>query len=124
MLHKETTETPPDKPPDKTNVTAMCAMNNNSVLFPIVAVVVRANGREVKTRAVLDQCSTLSLCTESLLKKLQVQGTPTPLEVDTVNGLRVNNNSVTANLQVCSINHDTEFDLTALRSVPRLPVSI
>ena len=43
-------------------------------------------------RAVLDQCSTLSLCTEALLNKLHVKGTPTPLEVDTVNGLRVNNN--------------------------------
>ena len=65
MLHKETTEKPSDKTPEKPNVTAMCAMNNNSVLFSIVAVIVRANGKELKTRAVLDQCSSLSLCTES-----------------------------------------------------------
>ena len=124
LLHKEREEKTEEKPPDKPNVTAMCAMNNHSVLFPIVAVVVRANGRQIKTRAVLDQCSTLSLCTEALLNKLHVKGTPTPLEVDTVNGLRVNNNSVTANLQICSIDQEAKFTLTALRSVPRLPVSI
>ena len=99
-------------------------MSSNSVLFPIVAVIVRANGREVKTRAVLDQCSTLSFCTESLLNKLQLKGTPTPLEVDTVNGLRVINNRATVNLQISSIDHKARFDLTALRSVPRLPVLI
>ena len=75
MLHKETTEKPSDKTPEKPNVTAMCAMNNNSVFFPIVAVIVRANGKELKTRAVLDQCSTLSLCTDNLLNKLQLKGT-------------------------------------------------
>ena len=123
-MHKEREEKTEEKPPDKPNVAAMCAMNNHSVLFPIVAVVVRANGRQIKTRAVLDQCSTLSLCTEALLNKLHVKGTPTPLEVDTVNGLRVNNNSVTANLQICSIDQEAKFTLTALRSVPRLPVSI
>ena len=124
MLHKETTEKPPDKPPDKTNVTAMCAMNNNSVLFPIVAVVVRANGHELKTRAVLDQCSTLSLCTENLLNKLRLKGTSSPLEVDTVNGLRVNSKSVTVNLQIYSLHRDEKFDLQDIRSVPRLPVSV
>ena len=75
-------------------------MNNNSVLFPIVAVVVRANGCQIKTRAVLDQCSTLSLCTENLPSKLQINSKSSLLEVDTVNELRVNNNSVTVDLQI------------------------
>ena len=57
LLHKDVEDKPPEKPPENTNITPMCAMNNNAALFPIVAVVVRANGREIRTRAVLDQCS-------------------------------------------------------------------
>ena len=124
LLHKEKEDKPAEKPPEKTNVTAMCAMNTNSVLFPIVAVVVRANGREIKTRAVLDQCSTISLCTASLLNKLQMKGTRNPLEVDTVNGTRVDDTSITVNLQISSVDRNAKFDLHQVRSVPRLPVSI
>ena len=51
-------------------------------------------------------------------------GKSSPLEVDTVNGLRVNNSSVAVNLQICSVSHDATFDLRDVRSVPRLPVSI
>ena len=42
------------KPPEKLNVAAMCTMNNDSVLFPIVAVVVRVDIRQIKTRAILN----------------------------------------------------------------------
>ena len=74
--------------------------------FPFVAVIVRANRNELKTSAVLDQCSTLSLCTDNLLSKLQLKGTSSPLIVDTLNGLCMIHNSVTANLQICSLSYD------------------
>ena len=59
----------------------------SKVALPVVKVLVRANGREdpVRTFALLDPGSNKSFCSMELLKMLDIEGSPQPLTLDTLN---------------------------------------
>ena len=132
LLHSDEVDTAKGASKDKetskpsstaTATTAVCAINKSAVSFPIVAVVVSANGKECRTYAVLDQCSDATLCTKRLLRRLSMTGRPSPFSVDTVNGRHVDHDSVVVQLEVDSLDRGNRFKLECVRSVENIPVT-
>ena len=105
------------------SATTMCAWRKKSIFFPIVAVRVQHGGKSIDTRAVLDQCSDVNLCTERLLKQLNIDGPRKPFTVNTVTGTKTDLNSVATQLMISAIDESTTINVKDVRSVPQLPVN-
>ena len=118
MLHRDGTDT------QEISTTAMCAFNSKSVAFPIVTVKIQYGDRHVTTRAVLDQCSDATLCTNRLLQKLGISGARKPFTVQTVSGRHTDTTSREVDLVVASCEGDHTFELKGVRSVPNIPISV
>ena len=67
-------------------------------------------GKHATVRAVLDQCSDVTLCTGHLLNRLEIKGTVKPFTVNTVNGRKTDDTSVQADLEVTSLDETNGFD--------------
>ena len=124
VLHRDNPAPTDERKPAEPAATAICAYSKKSIAFPIVAVTVTAAGKKIDTLAVLDQCSDVTLCTSQLLNKLQVKGKRAQFSVDTVNGRHTDYNSRTTNLKIKSADGTASFDLTGVKSVPQLPVTV
>ena len=79
--------------------------------------------KSINTRAVLDQCSNVNLCTERLLKQLNTDGPRKPFTVNTVTGTKTALKSVATQLMITAIDDSTTINVQDVRSVPQLPVN-
>ena len=118
MLHRDGTDI------QEISTTAMCAFNSKSVAFPIVTVNIQCGDRPVTTRAVLDQCSDATLCTNRLLQKLGISGARKPFTVQTVSGRHTDTTSREVDLVIASCEGGHTFELKGVRSVPNIPISV
>ena len=125
MLHSSEKANTQQKPTANPPVsTAMCATRGKSIYFPVVAVRVEHAGIHVTVRAVLDQCSDVTLCTGHLLNRLDIKGTVKPFTVNTVTGRKTDDTSVQADLEVTSLADNKRIRLSNVRSVKHLPVNV
>ena len=87
MLHSAEKAATQQKFNDTTPVsTAMCVTRGKSIFFTVAAVRADHAGKHATVRAVLDQCSDVTLCTGHLLDRLDIKGTVKPFTVNTVTG--------------------------------------
>ena len=125
MLHSAEKAATQQKPTETPPVsTAMCATRGKSIYFPVVTVRVEHAGKHVTVRAVLDQCSDVTLCTGDLLNRLEIKGIVKPFTVNTVNGRKTDDTSVQADFEVTSLADDKRIRLSNVRSVKHLPVNV
>ena len=68
--------------------------------MPIVPVKLKANGKEIITYAMLDNCSTGTFVREDLSKELEVVGAERNLVIKTINRTEFHNTTVSTNLVV------------------------
>ena len=85
---------------------------------------VKHEHRSVAALAILDQCSDVSLCTNQLLQRLSINGTPKPFTVNTVLGQTTDELSVQTDLLVTNKAGTKNLYLKNVRSVPALPINV
>ena len=110
LLHDPSKKTGTDDAKEKP-ATAMCSLNGKSILFPIVTVHVKHQGKSIKALAVLDQCSDVTLCTTKLLQDLSIKGTPKKFTVNTVFGQSTDKSSVQTDLHITDDTGIKKFQL-------------
>ncbi|XP_045213227.2 uncharacterized protein LOC123564038 [Mercenaria mercenaria] len=104
-----------------------CATNDprkNKVSLRIVPVIIENGPVHVKTYALLDEGSDVTLCTEGLIKKLGATGTPREFSITTVNKSSERRNGVELSFKVSSIDRSETVTLNKVWSVDRLPISL
>ncbi|XP_048587702.1 uncharacterized protein LOC125570270 [Nematostella vectensis] len=90
----------------------------------IVPVIVSGKGStEVQTYAFLDDGSDSTLCSDGLLQRLGITGTPTTFQLTTLNAEKTQRNGEEVQLQVRSLTGNETVHLDKVWSVARLPVS-
>ena len=79
--------------------------------MPIVPAKLKANGKEIITYAMLDNCSTGTFIRESLSKELEVVEAETNLVIKTINGTEFHNSTVFTDLVVFDMDGDNSIKL-------------
>ena len=99
--------------------------NATTIGLAIVPVLVKAKGcaRMVETYAFLDSGSNTSFCTESLLKKLQLEGRKTKLALTTMHGENDLTDCSLVSLQISDLKKEKVLDLPMVFSRPNLPIA-
>lgn len=88
------------------------------VLFRILPVILYGNGRQIKIYAFFDDGSSLTLMEDSLLRDLNLTGTPSPLCLKcTADTHRYEDDSVVLNLQISGDPIKKCFDLKDVHTV-------
>ncbi|XP_045209072.2 uncharacterized protein LOC123560989 [Mercenaria mercenaria] len=96
----------------------------NQVSLRIVPVVVGTESSQVETYALLDEGSDVTLCNDSLIKRLGVEGKPCKFTLTTVNKSSQNQTGREVQLQVSALNGGQVIDLRRVWSVKTLPISL
>ena len=91
--------------------------------MPIVLVKLKANGKEIITYAMLDNCSTGTFVREDLSKELEVVGTETNLVIKTINGTEFHNTTVFMDLVVSDVDGDNSIKLQRTYTRKEIPAS-
>jgi hypothetical protein len=97
---------------------------SNQVSLRIVPVVVGTGSSQVETYALLDEGSDVTLCSDSLIKRLGVEGKPCKFTLTTVNKSSQNQTGREVQLQVSALNGGQVIDLQRVWSVKTLPISL
>ena len=75
------------------------------------------------TLALLDDGSQATLCSSSLLNRLNAVTKPSTINITTITGQTNNIESSTANLKVSSITGESTIELNDVKSLPELPIA-
>ena len=94
------------------------------VSLRIVPVVVGSGSRQIETYALLDEGSDVTLCSESLIKRLGIAGKPCKFTLTTVNKSNQNVTGREVRLQVGALHGGQFIDLQKVWSVKSLPISL
>ena len=87
-----------------------------------VNVIDEVSGRKISTMAMLDSCSQASFVTESLARRLKVEGTPTYLTIKTINGAKKVDSKIINGLKIEGVHLDSErIQLPKLYTREELP---
>ncbi|XP_037820376.1 uncharacterized protein LOC119609605 [Lucilia sericata] len=93
----------------------------NAVLFRIVPVILYGNGTQIKTYAFFDDGSSLTLMEDSLLRDLNLKGTPSPLCLKwTGDTHRYEEDSEVLNLKIAGDPYKKALDLNNVHTVKSL----
>ncbi|XP_060589840.1 uncharacterized protein LOC132744996 [Ruditapes philippinarum] len=109
---------------DKCVAASESRCKQNKVSLRIVPVVVGTKTMQVETYALLDEGSDVTLCSESLVKRLGVESKPCKFTLTTVNKSSQNINGKEVKLQVSALNGGQVIDLQKVWSVKTLPISL
>lgn len=96
----------------------------NKVSLRIVPVVIEGSSGQVKTYALLDEGSDVTLCTDKLVKRLGATGRPREFTITTVNHSSERRNGLEVSLKVSPIDKSETVVLNRVWSVERLPISL
>lgn len=96
----------------------------NQVSLRIVPVVVGTSSSQVKTYALLDEGSDVTLCSDSLVKRLGVESKPCKFTLTTVNKSSQHQTGREVQLQVSALNGGEVINLQKVWSVKSLPISL
>jgi hypothetical protein len=99
-------------------------VSQSKVCLRILPVVVKYGNRETKTFALLDEGSDVTLCSDSLVKRLGAKGNPREFTITTVNQTTQRRRGVELNLQVSAVGGNDVIDLRRVWSVEKLPISL
>jgi len=110
--------------PDKYVAASESRCKQNQVSLRIVPVVVGTKSAQVETYALLDEGSDVTLCSDSLVKRLGVESKPCKFTLTTVNKSSQNMNGREVQLQVSALNGGQVIDLQKVWSVKSLPISL
>ena len=98
---------------------------HSKVCLRIVPIVVMNESVRVKTYAILDNGSDVTLCSNSLVRKLKAQGTPREFTISTVNKSSEKRTGVElCELEVSPIEGNEIIALRRVWSVEKLPISL
>ena len=75
------------------------------------------------TLALLDDGSQATLCSSSLLNRLNAVTKPSTISITTITGQTNNIKSSTADLKVSSITGESTIELNDVKSLPELPIA-
>ena len=89
--------------------------------MPIVPVKLKANGKEIITYAMLDNCSTGTFVQEDLSKELEVVGAETNLVIKTINGTEFHNTTVFMDLVVSDMDGGNSIKLQRTYTRKEIP---
>ena len=108
-----------------TNATnAYCNKTTNKrIALPIVAVTVKANGKELRTNALLDSGSTATFCTEELIQKLQANYREDKITLTTLQQKQKPLNVKVTSLKVSDTNNNNTITLPTVIARNELPVN-
>ncbi|XP_072164399.1 uncharacterized protein [Diadema setosum] len=93
------------------------------VCLRIVPVKIQAGTKEIKTWALLDEGSDVSLCDASLIEELDVKGKKRHFELTTVNGVSSKKDGLEVSLTVQNLNGREEIEIPRVWTVDKLPIS-
>ena len=94
------------------------------VYLRILPVKVSAGNKTVSTLAMMDDGSQTTLCTSSLLKRLQAKTKPCSVDIITIMGQSNKISSKQADLTIKSMDGSSTFDVREVRALDTLPISI
>ena len=94
------------------------------VYLRILPVKVSAGNKTVSTLAMMDDGSQTTLCTSSLLKRLQAKTKPCSVDIVTIMGQSNTIQSKQADLTIKSMDGRSAFDIKEVRALDTLPISI
>ena len=94
-----------------------------SVLLNIVPVIVRANGREIPTFALLDRGSEASLISRKISETLKITHRPTALKLSTFHGQDPNLDLALVSFDIMATDRSVSFGVKDALLVPRIKVS-
>ena len=97
--------------------------NHYKVCLRIVPVKIQAGKKEIKTWALLDEGSDVSLCDVSLVEELNIKGKKRQFELTTVNGVNSKKEGLEVSLTVQNLNGKEEIDIPRVWTVETLPIS-
>ena len=99
-------------------------MSERKVSLRIVPVIVKNGQVQVKTYALLDDGSDVTLCSEELVRKLGIKGISRQFTITTVNQSKESRNGVEISVQVGSLDGIENVNLERVWSVAALPISV
>jgi hypothetical protein len=95
---------------------------SNAVCLNIVPVKVKHGSAIVETYALLDNCSDVTLCADSLIKKLKVTGEKRPLTLTTMNA-EDEKSATVVSMDVSPLSDGTSIHLDEVWAIDNLPIS-
>ena len=107
----------------KTIATVATTQVGGNAYLRILPVKVTAGAKSVTTLALLDDGSQATLCSSSLLNRLNAVTKPSTINITTITGQTNNIESSTANLKVSSITGESTIELNDVKSLPELPIA-
>lgn len=115
LLHKDSDATRDSPAPSQTEEGAVMsvATSTNKVLLKVCPVVLLGPGGEVRTHALLDEGSTVTLIDERLAEELCVDGPTRPLHIRGVNSNQDESKSRTVDLEIKGVTVDDKYKLRA-----------
>ena len=116
--------TPINTPLPQNNRSSLATRAGKAVCLKIVPVKVLTAKRSVETYAVLDNCSDVTLCSNSLLTRLGISGKKTSFTMNTVNDQNRLRKGVEIDLGIASMDGTEKVKLPKVWSVDHLPISL
>ncbi len=94
---------------------------SNAVSLKVVPVKVTKGGRTVETYAMIDSCSDVTLCSDSLMKKLKVTGEKKPLTLTTMSD-EVQREAAVVDMKVSPVSGKTSVHLDEVWAIDKLQI--
>ncbi len=111
-------------PPTASSAVSVATLiKNTRICLKVVPVTVVGNGANVETYALLDDCSDSSLCSESLLNKLNIKGKPKKFTLSTIATDSKETIGHETNLVVRSKTSTTEINVENVWTVKEIPIT-